>query len=118
MFFPHMMLADMEDNKKLIPLVAQLFLRERKLNISLVFVSKFYFKVLKKEDLVNHFYFSHIIEVLKREPQEIALNHSSDNEFKNFMKLFKGCSREQFSLLVNHTTLPSDNSLRFRKNLL
>ena len=48
MFFPYMMLADMEDNKKLSPLVAELLLRERKLNISLVFVSKFYFKVLKK----------------------------------------------------------------------
>ena len=54
----------------------------------------------------------------KRELQEITLNHLSDNDFKDFVKLFKGYSKEQFPLLVNNTILPSDNSLRFRKNQL
>ena len=41
------MITDMESNKKLSPVVTELFLRGSKLNISLVFVSQSYFKVLK-----------------------------------------------------------------------
>ena len=41
----HAMMADMESNKKLSPKVTELFLRGRKLNISLVFISQYYFKV-------------------------------------------------------------------------
>ena len=41
------MIADMESNKELSPIVAELFLRQRKLNISLVFISQSYFKVPK-----------------------------------------------------------------------
>ena len=54
----------------------------------------------------------------KRELQQIPLNHSSDIGFKNFMKIYKECTTEPYSFLVNDTTLPSDNPLRFRKNLL
>ena len=54
----------------------------------------------------------------KRELQQIALNHSSDIEFKDFMKIYKKYTVEPYSFLVNDTTLPSDNLLRFRKNLL
>ena len=41
------MITDMESNKKLSPVVTELFLRGSKLNISLVFISQSYFKVLK-----------------------------------------------------------------------
>ena len=54
----------------------------------------------------------------KRELQQIALNHSSDIEFKYFMNIYKKYTKEPYSFLVNDTTLPSDNPLRFRKNLL
>ena len=54
----------------------------------------------------------------KRELQQIALNHSSDIEFKDFMKIYKKCTKEPYSLLVNDTTLSSDDPLSFRKNLL
>ena len=54
----------------------------------------------------------------KRELQQIASNHSSDIDFKDFMKLYKDYTKEPYSFLVNDTTLSSDNSLRFRKNLL
>ena len=40
-------IADMESNKNLSPIVTELYLRGRKLNISLVFVSQFYFEVPK-----------------------------------------------------------------------
>ena len=53
----------------------------------------------------------------KREIHQIALNHSSDIDFKDFMKLYKKCTTEPYSFLVNDTTLLSDDPLRFRKNL-
>ena len=54
----------------------------------------------------------------KRQLKQIALNHSSDIDFKDFLKIFKKYTAEPYSFLVNDTTLPSDDPLRFRKNLL
>ena len=54
----------------------------------------------------------------KTETQHILLNYLSDIEFEDFIKPFKDYTREPFSFLVNDTTLPSDNPLRFRKSLL
>ena len=54
----------------------------------------------------------------KRELQQIALNHSSDINSKDFIKIYKKCTAEPYSFLVNDTTLASNNPLRFRKNLL
>ena len=54
----------------------------------------------------------------KKELQEIALNYSSEIKFKDFIKLYKDYTKEPYSFLVNNTTLTSDNSLRFRKNVL
>ena len=54
----------------------------------------------------------------KIELQRITLNHSSDTDFKHFIKIYKKCTAEPYSFLDNDTTLPSDNPLRFRKNLL
>ena len=53
----------------------------------------------------------------ERELQQMALNHSSDIYFKDFIKIYKKCTAELYYFLVNDTTLPSDNPLRFRKNL-
>ena len=54
----------------------------------------------------------------KRELQQIALNHSSDIDSKDFIKIYKKCTAKPYSFLVVDTTLPSDNPLKFRKNLL
>ena len=54
----------------------------------------------------------------KRELQKIALNHSSDIDFKDFIKIYKKSTAEPYSFLVNDATLASGNPLRFRKNLL
>ena len=51
----------------------------------------------------------------KRELQKIPSNHSTDIDFKDFMKLYKEYTKEPFSFLVNDTTLPSDSLLRYRK---
>ena len=54
----------------------------------------------------------------KRELQEIALNHSSDIDFEDFMDTYKKCTAEPHSFFINDTFLPSFDPLRFRKNLL
>ena len=54
----------------------------------------------------------------KIEPQQIAVNHSSDIYFKDFIKIYKKYTAEPYSFLVNDTTLPSDTPSRFRKYLL
>ena len=54
----------------------------------------------------------------KKEVQQIASNHSWDIDFKDFIKILRKYTAEPHSFLVNDTTLPSDNPLRFRKNLL
>ena len=110
------MIADMINNKKLNSLVTKLFIRGRKLNISLVFITQSYFKVLKDVRLNStHFFVMKIPN--KRELQQISLNHSSDINSKDFIKIYKKCTAEPYSFLVNDATLASDNPLRFRKNL-
>ena len=54
----------------------------------------------------------------KRELQQVALNHSSDIDLKDLMKIYKKCTKEPYSFLVNDTNLQSDDPLSFRKNLL
>ena len=111
------MIADMINNNKLNPIVTELFIRCRKLNISIFFIAQSYFKVPKDVRLNStHFFIMKIPN--KRELQQIALNHSSDIDFKDFMKIYKKYTKEPHSFLVNDTTLPSNDPLRFRKNLL
>ena len=96
--------------------MTELFIRGRKLNISLVFITQSYFKVPKDVRLnTTHFFIAKIPN--KRELQQIALNHSSDIDFKDFIKIYKKCTDKQYSFLVNDTTLASGTPLRFRKNL-
>ena len=110
-------IADMINNKKLNPVVTELFTKDRKLNITIVFITQSYFKVPKDVRLNStHFFIMKIPN--KRELQQIVLNHSSDIDFKDFMNIYKKCIAKPYSFIVNDTTLPSDKLLRFGKNLL
>ena len=51
----------------------------------------------------------------KRKLQQTALNHSSDINSKDFIKIYKKYTAEPYSFLVNDATLASDNPLKFRK---
>ena len=110
------MIADVINNKKLNPIVTELFIRGRKLIISIVFITQSYFKVPNDVRLNStHFFIMKISN--KRELQQIAINQSSDVDFKDFMKIYRKCTAEPYSFLVIDTTLPSDNPLKL-KNLL
>ena len=109
------MIADMINNKKLNLVVTTLFIRGRKINIS-VFITQSYFKVRKDVRLnTTHLFITKIPN--KRELQQIALNHSSDISTKYFINIYKKCTAEQYSFLVNDAMPASDNPFRFRKNL-
>ena len=72
------MIADIIKIKKLNSIVTELFIRGRKINISLVFITQSYIKVTKDVTLnTTHFFIANISK--KRELQQIAINHSSDN---------------------------------------
>ena len=54
----------------------------------------------------------------KRELQNIAIDHSADIDYKDFVKIYKEYTKEPFNFFIIDTTLPASNPLRFRKNLL
>ena len=111
------MIADMQSNRKLSTKVTELFLRGRKIKISLVFISQSYFKVPKTIRLNATQYL--IMKIPnERELQQRASNYSSDIDFKNSMKIYKENTEEPCLFLVNNRTVSTDNPLRFRKNLL
>ena len=75
------MIADMLSNKTFNPIVTELLISGRKLNISLVFITQSYFAVSKNIGLNSTHYF--IMKIPnKQELQQIASNHSSDIDFK------------------------------------
>ena len=110
------MIADMIHNKKQNSIVTESFIRGRKLNISLIFITQSYFKVPKDVKLnTTHFFIAKIPD--KRELQQITINHSPDISTKDFTNIYRKCAAEPYYFLVNDTTLVSNNPLRFRKNL-
>ena len=54
----------------------------------------------------------------KGELQNIAINHSADIDYKDFVKIYREYTKEPYSFLTIDTTLPASDPLRFRKNLL
>ena len=110
------MIADMTQNKKLNSVLTELFIRGRKWNICLVFITQSYLKVLKDVRLnTTHFFISK--NPNERELQQIAINHSSDISSKDFINIYRQYTDEPYSFFINDTTLASNNPLRFRKNL-
>ena len=110
------MIADIMTNKKFQSIIKELFIRCRKLNISLVFITESYFPVPKDVRLNSTHYLIMKINN-KRELQYIATNHSADIDYKDFIKIYRECTKEPYNFLTIDTTLPSTNPLRFRKNL-
>ena len=110
------MIADIMSNKKFQAMIKELFSRCNKLNISLVFITQSYFSVQKDVRLNSTHYL--IMKINNRkELQNIAINHSADIDYKDFMKIYRECTKEPFNFLTIDTTLPASDPLRFRKNL-
>ena len=89
------MIADIMTNKKCQAVVKELFIRCRKLNISLAFITQSYFSVPKVVRLNSTHYLIMKINSI-RELQNFAITHSSDIDYKNFMKIYKKCTKEPY----------------------
>ena len=82
------MIADIMTNRKFQSIIKELFIRCRKINISLVFITQSYFSVPKDVRLNSTHYFIMKINN-KRELQNIAINHSADTDYKEFIKIYR-----------------------------
>ena len=105
------------DNKKFNRIVTELFIRGRKLNISLAFITQSYSAVPMNIRLNSTHYFIMIIRN-QLELQKIAPHSSSDIDFKDLMNLYMKCTAKPYSFLSIDATFASDNPLRFKKNLV
>ena len=97
-------------NKKFQSIIKELFVWCRNLYLSL----SLYFSVPKDVRLNSTYYL--IMKINKRkELPNITINHSADIDYKDFIKIYRECTKEPYTFLTIDTTLPPTNTLRFRK---
>ena len=104
------MIADIKINKKIQSMVEELFFRCRKLTISLVFITQFYFFAPKSVRLNSTHYV--IMKIYKKkELQNIANNHSVYIDYNKFMNIYRKCTSQLYSFLTNDNKFSTDDSL-------
>ena len=109
------MIADIMTNKKFESIIKELFIRCRKLNISIVFITQSYFRT-PKDARLNSTHYPLMKIQCKKELQKIAQDNLSDIDFKDFLKIYKDCTNEPYSFATIDTTLPTSDPMRSRKN--
>ena len=110
------MIADTMKNKQFQAIIKKLFIRCRKLNNSLVFITQSYFSVPKDVRLNSTHYLIMKINT-KRELRNIAINHSADIGCQDFMEIYGEFKKEPYNFFTIDTTSPASDPLRYRKNL-
>ena len=96
-------IADIMTNKRFQAIIKELFIRCRKLNISLVFITQSYSKTPENGRLNSTHYL--IMEIHnKRELQNIAIDHSADIVYKDFLKIYRNCTKEPYYFFTIDTT--------------
>ena len=109
------MIADIMSSKRFKAIIKELFIRCRKLNISIVFITQSYFRTPKDARLNSMHYV--IMKIQSRKKlQNIAPENSGDIDFKEFLKTYKDYTSKPYSCMIINTTVPSDNPMRVRKN--
>ena len=98
------MINDVMTNKKYQQLVKGLFIRSRKLNTSLVFLCRSYFRILKDVRLNSPHYLLFKVQN-RKELQQICVDHSADIDYKDFLKIYRNSTKES-----------ANDPMRFRKN--
>ena len=106
------MIADTMTNNRFQAIIKELFIRCRKLNISLVFITQSYFKTPKDARLKSTHYLIMKIHN-RRELQNIAIDHSADIDYKDYLKIYRNCTEEPYSFLTIDVHNPT---IKFRKN--
>ena len=109
------MIADIMSSTKFQAIIKELFIRCRKLNISIVFITQSYFRMPKDARLNSTHYVIMKIQS-RKEFQNIAPENSGDINFKDFLKTYKDYTSKPYSCMIIDTTVPSGNPMRLRKN--
>ena len=107
------MIVDIMTNKKFQAIIKESFIRCRKLKIKNLIKLKTKTKNLRLNS--THYLIMKINN--KKELQNIASNHSADIDYKDFVNIYRECTKEPYNFSTIDTTLPASNPLRFRKNL-
>ena len=100
----HDMIADIMTNKRFQSIIKELFIRCRKLNISIAFITQSYFSVPKDVRLNSTYYLIMKINN-KKELENIAINHSADIDYRDFMKIYRECTSQKNRILFRQMIL-------------
>ena len=107
------MISNKMSNKKPQQVLKKLFIRCRKINISLCFLTQSYVSIPKDVRLnCTHYVIFKLNN--NRELQNIAINHSADIDYKDFVKVYRDCTKEPYNFFFIDTTEPIDK--RFKNN--
>ena len=110
------MISHVMSDKKAQQILKELFIRYRKLNISLCFLTQSYFSVPKDVRLnCTHYVIFKLNN--KRELQNMAINHSADIDYKDFIKIYRTCTKEPFNFLTIDTTRDKKCTKNFHESL-
>ena len=96
------MISHVISDKKAQQILKDLFIRCRKLNIWICFLTQSYFSLPKDVRLNCTHYILFKLDN-KRELQNIAINHSADIDYKDFVKIYKDCTMKPFNFLTIDT---------------
>ena len=90
-------------SKRFQVIIKELFIRCRKLNVLLVFITQSYFSVPKDIRLNSTHYL--IMKINNRiELKNIASDHSADIDYQDFKKIYRECTKEPYNFLTIDTT--------------
>ena len=104
-------------NRRFQAIIKELSIKCRKLNISLIFITQSYFSGPKDVRLNSTHYLIMKIDN-KRKLKNIAINHSADIDYQDFIKVYRECTKEPYNFLTIDTILPASDHLRFRNMYL
>ena len=98
------MTSHVMSDKKAQQVLKELFIRCRKLNISLCLLNQSYFSIPKDVRLnCTHYIIFKINN--KKDLQKITINHSSDIDYKDIINIFRNYTKEPFNFLTIDTTI-------------
>ena len=108
------LIADIMNNKNFQAIVKELFIRCRKLNVSIVFITQSYFRTPKDARLNSTHYIIMKIQN-KKELQSIAQENCGDISLKGFLNMYQKFTNNLYLSMIIDTTLSSGHLMRFRK---
>ena len=105
------MISHVMSDKKAPQVLKELFIRSKKLNVCLCFLTQSYFSV-PKDVRLNCTHYNIFKLNNKRELQNIVINHSVDIDYKDFVKIYRDCAKEPYNFFTIDTTQPVDKRLK------